>query len=143
MSVEVAGRSPRARARILLRAARCVPLLAAIAARPRAAPLACAAAPRELIEAWLQTTIAAEQRKRSALVKEAEAARAAEKLSKWATLVVANLYRISDDANSVIVEDWDSGGTPTELSFDLTKGTPREQADVAFAKARRLRRCFL
>ena len=38
-----------------------------------------------------------------------------------------------------MVEDWENDGEPTELRFE-GKGTPKEQADAAFAKARRLRR---
>ena len=53
--------------------------------------------------------------------------------------MVANLYRIDGKATSVVVEDWENGGAPTELRFD-GEGSPREQADKAFAKARRLRR---
>lgn len=72
--------------------------------------------------------------------KEAEAARSSERLSAWATLVVANLYRIDDQASSAVVEDWENGGKPTTLTFDPTKGTPRQQAEAAFTKARRMRR---
>jgi len=41
----------------------------------------------------------------------------------------------------VTVEDWDKDGEMVTLKFD-TKAhhSPREEADVAFAKARRLRR---
>ena len=120
-------------------------LLAALVARPRyIAPFACAAAPsillRPVLTTWLDNTIANEQKKRASLQKEAEAARKAERLSQWATLVVSNLYRIKDDTKSVVVEDWDNGGQETELTFDTTKGTPKQQADDAFKKARKMRR---
>ena len=43
--------------------------------------------------------------------------------------------------SQVTVEDWDKDGEMVTLKFD-TKAhhSPREEADVAFAKARRLRR---
>ena len=133
------------------RAARALPLLAALS-RPQSflrsgfAPFACAAAATssssvsDLLAAWLDKALTAEARKRKALQKEADAARSAERLGQWATLVVANLYRIDPAAERAIVEDWENGGTPTELKFDPSEGTPREQADKAFAKARKLRR---
>ena len=114
--------------------------------RSEFAPLACAAAATssssvsDLLAAWLDKALTAEARKRKALQKEADAARSAERLGQWATLVVANLYRIDPAAERAIVEDWENGGTPTELKFEPSEGTPREQADKAFAKARRLRR---
>ena len=121
-----------------------LPLLAAIVApRPRwTAPYACAAAVslRPRLDSWLQSTISNEERRRVALTKEAEAARNAERLSQWATLVVANLYRIDDRTTKIVVEDWEKDGAPTELTFDAGQGSPREQADRAFDKARRLRR---
>jgi hypothetical protein len=41
----------------------------------------------------------------------------------------------------VDVEDWENGGRIVTLKFDLkTHGGPRQEADAAFAKARRLRR---
>lgn len=92
------------------------------------------------LDAFLDAALNAEQRKRSSLLKEAEAAKKAERLSAWATLVVANLYRIDSNAESVVVEDWENGGQATELRFDAKGGTPREQADKAFAKARKMRR---
>ena len=131
---------------------RAVPLLAAISRpslTPRCfgAPLACAASSgtessglAPVLAGWLDSTLSNERRKRASLAKEAEAARKAEKLGQWATLVIANLYRIDDRATSVVVEDWDNGGQPTELRFDQSDGTPREQADKAFVKARKLRR---
>ena len=121
-----------------------LPLLAAIVApRPRwTAPYACAAAVslRPRLDSWLQSTISNEERRRVALTKEAEAARNAERLSQWATLVVANLYRIDDRTTKIVVEDWEKDGAPTELTFEAGQGSPREQADRAFDKARRLRR---
>jgi NFACT N-terminal and middle domains len=135
---------------VVARAARALPLLAALS-RPQSflrsgfAPFACAAAATssssvsDLLAAWLDKALTAEARKRKALQKEADAARSAERLGQWATLVVANLYRIDPAAERAIVEDWENGGTPTELKFDPSEGTPREQADKAFAKARKLR----
>ena len=132
--------------------ARAFPALLAALSRPQTflrsefAPLACAAAATssssvsDLLAAWLDKALTAEARKRKALQKEADAARSAERLGQWATLVVANLYRIDPAAERAIVEDWENGGTPTELKFEPSEGTPREQADKAFAKARRLRR---
>ena len=132
--------------------ARAFPALLAALSRPQTflrsevAPLACAAAATssssvsDLLAAWLDKALTAEARKRKALKKEADAARSAERLGQWATLVVANLYRIDPAAERAIVEDWENGGTPTELKFEPSEGTPREQADKAFAKARRLRR---
>ena len=125
-----------------------VPLLAFIKPSPRAfaAPFACAAAsaPQASLApqlcAWVDNALSNENRKRAALAKEAQQARQAEKLGQWATLVVSNLYRIDDRMTSVVVEDWDNNGQPTELTFDLANGTPKEQADKAFVKARRLRR---
>ena len=129
-----------------------LPVLAVLV-RPRALPLvaartcvplmvrACASTSSpSALDSWLDGALSAERRKRASLVKEAEAARSAERLSAWATLVVANLYRIDDTATSVIVEDWENDGQPTELRFDPDAGTPRQQADAAFVKARRLRR---
>ena len=129
-----------------------LPVLAVLV-RPRALPLvaartcvplmvrACASTSSpSALDSWLDGALSAERRKRASLVKEAEAARSAERLSAWATLVVANLYRIDDTATSVIVEDWENEGQPTELRFDPDAGTPRQQADAAFVKARRLRR---
>lgn len=101
-----------------------------------ASPLACAG-PR--LETWIEKTIAAEGRRRAALEKEESAARGAEKLGQWATLVVSNLYRIDDDMKSIVVENWEDGGTPTELRFD-PETTPKQQAEAAFKKARRMRR---
>ena len=136
---------------VVARAARALPLLAVLS-RPQSflrsgfAPFACAAAATssssvsDLLAAWLDKALTAEARKRKALQKEADAARSAERLGQWATLVVANLYRIDPAAERAIVEDWENGGTPTELKFDPSEGTPREQADKAFAKARKLRR---
>ena len=132
--------------------ARAFPALLAALSRPQTflrsefAPLACAAAATssssvsDLLAAWLDKALTAEARKRKALQKEADAACSAERLGQWATLVVANLYRIDPAAERAIVEDWENGGTPTELKFEPSEGTPREQADKAFAKARRLRR---
>ena len=128
-----------------------LPVLAVLV-RPRALPLvaartcvplmvrACASTSSpSALDSWLDGALSAEAQAAS-LVKEAEAARSAERLSAWATLVVANLYRIDDTATSVIVEDWENEGQPTELRFDPDAGTPRQQADAAFVKARRLRR---
>ena len=106
----------------------------------RTSPLLACAVGRPAVEAWLDGAIAAERRKRAALQKEAEAAKKAEALGRWATLVVSNLYRIGPRDEKVIVEDWDRGGRPTELRFPPSEGTPKEQADAAFKKARRLRR---
>lgn len=121
-----------------------LPLFASLLARPKlarmhVAPLACVAASSGL-DAWLEKALSAEQRRRTSLEKEMQAARGAERLSTWATLVVANLYRIDNDATSVVVEDWENGGAPTTLTFDASEGSPKQQADKAFAKARRLRR---
>jgi hypothetical protein len=89
----------------------------------------------------LRHALEREERKRSSLVKEAESAQKAESLGKWATLVTANLYRIPADAERADVEDWDVGGRVVTLKFDLkTHGSPRQEAEAAFAKARRLRR---
>jgi predicted ribosome quality control (RQC) complex YloA/Tae2 family protein len=118
-----------------------MPLMALM--RPRFPVSMCSAAGSSLslqLNTWLESTRAVEERKRASLQKEAEAARAAEKLAQWATLVVSNLYQIDDHAESVIVEDWERDGKLTELRFDRGTGSPREQADAAFAKARRLRR---
>ncbi|EOD09111.1 hypothetical protein EMIHUDRAFT_216979 [Emiliania huxleyi CCMP1516] len=122
-------------------------LFSASLLRPRAfaAPLACATAQAEALlgprlRKWLGSSLEAERRKQIALAKEAEAARSAERLAEWATLVVANLWQIDDRATSAVVEDWNNGGAKVKLSFAGGQGTPREQADAAFAKARRLRR---
>lgn len=123
-----------------------LPLLAALSRPSRCSPLlTCSIASsttslKPQLETWITKSVSAEERKRAALQKEADAALKAEKLGQWATLVVANLYRIDDKATSAIVEDWENGGRPTELKFDASSGTPREQADKAFAKARKLRR---
>ena len=110
--------------------------------RISSAPFACAAAVRPQIEEWIDTALRAEKRKRVSLEKEAKAVLAAERLSQWATLVVSNLYRINNEstASVVVVEDWENGGAPTELRFDASKGSPREQAEAAFISARRMRR---
>ena len=99
---------------------RAVPLLAAICRpiRISTAPFACAAASFSppngglglQLTSWLDNSINNEQRKRVSLAKEAEAARKAERLGQWATLVIANLYRIDDKATSAVVEDWDNDG---------------------------------
>lgn len=89
----------------------------------------------------LKQALEKEERKLTSLVKEAESAKKAESLGKWATLVTGNLYRIPAGAERVDVEDWEAGGQIVTLKFDLkTHGSPREEADAAFAKARRLRR---
>lgn len=106
---------------------------------PRAVCL-CTAPVHSLLQPWFEQTLTAERRKRTALKKEEDAARKAEGLGAWATLVVANLYRIDASAESVTVEDWAQGGAPTELRFAPGAGTPQEQADAAFKKARKLRR---
>ena len=109
-----------------------------------AAPLACAAFKdfdvRPRLTNWLDSSIEAEGRRRASLEKEEKAAQKAERLSQWATLVVANLYRIPSTVDSFIVEDWENGGRPVELRFAAGEGTPKEQADAAFKKARRMRR---
>jgi len=89
----------------------------------------------------LGAALSKEERKRASLVRESQAAKTAESLGKWATLVTSNLYRIQADAEHAEVEDWDNGGVTVTLRFDLkTYASPREQAEAAFAKARRLRR---
>ena len=99
------------------------------------APSLCAAASTGVnslapqLSTWLDKALAAEERKRGALAKEADAAKNAEKLGHWATLVVSNLYRIDSTTERVTVEDWDNGGQPTELVFNPADGTPKEQAD--------------
>ena len=112
-------------------------------------PLRCAAARlcttgepglQQALQQALANALDREQRKRASLEKEAATATKAEGLGRWATLIVNNLYRIPSDATSVVVEDWEDGGKEVTLSFDLQKGTPHEQAEAAFASARRLRR---
>mmetsp|Transcript_71846 Transcript_71846/g.142422 ORF Transcript_71846/g.142422 Transcript_71846/m.142422 type:complete len:402 (-) Transcript_71846:90-1295(-) len=104
------------------------------------APAACASILQPRLTLWIDKTLEAERRKRAALDKEAKEATKAERLGQWATLVVANLYRIDERDERVVVEDWENGGQPTELVFKSGEGTPLEQAEAAFKKARRLRR---
>jgi len=47
-----------------------------------------------MLAANLRLALDREERKQSSLVKEAQAAKQAESLGKWATLVTSNLYRI-------------------------------------------------
>ncbi len=119
-------------------------LLAAAASRPLrgGAPtcLSTSTAAVPSIQSWLDVAVDTERRRRSSLEKEAAAAAEAEDLGAWATLVTANLYRIDPGCRSVVVEDWERGGESVELEFDPLKGTPQEQADAAFKKARKLRR---
>jgi len=71
---------------------------------------------------------------------EAAKAERAERLGKWAELVVANLYRLEDGMTSLSVDDYESGKKVT-LKFNTGKyKSPREEAEAAFALARRLRR---
>ena len=93
-----------------------------------------------MLNGWLTKTLDAEDRKRASLQKEAEQAKRAEELGKWATLVVSNLYRIEPSATSATVEDWENDGKPIVIKLDTTKGTAQAQADEAFTKARKLRR---
>lgn len=93
-----------------------------------------------VLNQWLELSMQNEERRRMALCKEAEHAASAEALGKWATLIVSNLYRIDSKAERVVVEDWQEGGKPIELKLDSSAGTPQEQAEEAFRKARRLRR---
>mmetsp|Transcript_8291 Transcript_8291/g.19812 ORF Transcript_8291/g.19812 Transcript_8291/m.19812 type:complete len:363 (+) Transcript_8291:13-1101(+) len=92
------------------------------------------------LNGWILKALDSEERRRNSLQKEAQRAQRAEQLGKWGTLVVSNLYRIDPAASTVVVEDWEDGGAKVELSFDPQKGTPQEQADAAFAVARKLRR---
>ena len=108
-------------------------------------PFACEAAPAAqslfpALNGWLSKALDAEDRKRASLQKEAEQAKRAEDLGKWATLVVSNLYRIEPSATSVTVEDWENEGKPVVITLEPTKGTAQAQADEAFTKARKLRR---
>ncbi|KAL3917840.1 MAG: hypothetical protein SGPRY_006245, partial [Prymnesium sp.] len=89
---------------------------------------------------WLCEAEASESRRRASLLREAEQAKHAEELGRWATLVVSNLYRIEPSASSVLVEDWEDGGRQIELKLDPASGTAQEQAEQAFSKARKLRR---
>lgn len=93
-----------------------------------------------LLEEWLVDALNSEGRRRASLHREREQAQRAESLGKWATLVVSNLYRIPQGAESVVVEDWEDGCKKVKLKLDPSKGTAQEQADEAFAKARKLRR---
>ena len=89
----------------------------------------------------LAKAIEGESRKRASLMKEQAAAADAEALSRWATLVTANLYQIPQGASSATVEDWERNGAEVTLRFDLDKyASAREEADAAFTKARKLRR---
>uniref|UniRef100_A0A7S4FAE2 NFACT RNA-binding domain-containing protein n=1 Tax=Chrysotila carterae TaxID=13221 RepID=A0A7S4FAE2_CHRCT len=91
--------------------------------------------------AALDAAMEAEKRKRASLEKEAAAAADAQALGKWATLVTSNLYRIPSDATTAVVEDWERGGETVILNFDLKNfSSPKEQAEAAFTRARRLRR---
>ena len=128
--------SKRALTSMHLAAAATVRLLAASLLRPRArAPFACSASLRPAIESWLDGALANEQRKRASLQKEADAAASAERMGQWATLVVANLYRIDDRAESAVVEDWENGGEPVTLTFDKALG--RGRGDVSNKATRR------
>lgn len=92
-------------------------------------------------EDWLADALARElereRRKLRSLEKEAAEASKAEELGKWAQLVVANMYRLSETDRIAWVEDWEKGGELVELVFSKP---PKVEAEEAFAKARRLRR---
>lgn len=65
----------------------------------------------------------------------------AESLIKWANLVVANLGSISPKSTRITVQDYSTGdGHEISLELDPSKGSAKEQADIAFKKARKLRR---
>ncbi|KAJ8598772.1 hypothetical protein CTAYLR_009864 [Chrysophaeum taylorii] len=84
----------------------------------------------------LEKALEQERRKAASLRKEAEEAEKAEKLGRWAQLVVANMYQLSDLTKSVEVDDWETG---EKVTLTFTK-SPREDSEAAFARARRLRR---
>ena len=49
-----------------------------------------------------------------------------------ATLVVANLYRINERDERVVVEDWENDGKLTELVFKSGAGTPLVDVSETF-----------
>lgn len=94
----------------------------------------------DTLHSWITHSLQIEERRHASLQKEAKEAKRSESLGRWATLIVSNLYRIDQNAKRVVVEDWEDNGKKVELQLDPTKGTAQEQADAAFAKARKLRR---
>jgi predicted ribosome quality control (RQC) complex YloA/Tae2 family protein len=115
--------------------------VARISAHPRACEAAAGATTLlPVLDQWLERAVQSEERRRTALQKEASQAASAESLGKWATLVVSNLYRIEPLAERAMVEDWEAGGKPVQLKLNPSQGTAQEQAEEAFKKARRLRR---
>lgn len=110
-----------------------------------AASMCTAASPESELERRLRDGLAkaieGEARKHASLAKEKASAASAEALSRWATLVTANLYQIPEGASRVTVEDWENDGAEVTLKFDLEKyRSGREEAEAAFTKARKLRR---
>ncbi|KAJ1445160.1 hypothetical protein M885DRAFT_550816 [Pelagophyceae sp. CCMP2097] len=96
---------------------------------------------RSLLRKALSKALDGEARKANALRKEGDEATKAEAMGHRANLIVSNLYRISDDAAFVDVEDWEHDGVVQRITFDRKKFTSaRLEAEAAFTKARRLRR---
>ena len=109
---------------------------------PGAAANAAGAAERARLLAVVDGWVEQCRTKMRSLQKERVSADSAEKLGEWGSMVVANLYRIPAGATTVEVPRWDGQGREvTEvLELDPAAGTPNEQAEKAFNKARKLRR---
>jgi len=105
-----------------------------------------------MLRAHVAEAIVKEERKRLALHKEAEQALQSEELAAKAELVIANLHALKEGECSsgaggreLRLADWarlDEEGQPTHVSVVLPAGagSPREWAEAAFKKARRMRR---
>ena len=138
MRVAHLGRTLGALPRLPWSAAR--PLAVLLMSAPHPPPRGAASAAASLVDILAREMDREERRAKALETQRANAAKADE-LSRFGALVTANLYRIPPDAPSATVEDWEAGGKEVTLTFDLgTYGSAREQAEAAFAKARRLRR---
>ena len=138
MRVAHLGRTLGALPRLPWSAAR--PLAVLLMSAPHPPTRGAASAAASLVDILAREMDREERRAKALETQRANAAKADE-LSRFGALVTANLYRIPPDAPSATVEDWEDGGKEVTLKFDLgTYGSAREQAEAAFAKARRLRR---
>lgn len=99
--------------------------------------LSSASSEEDWLAGALNRELKREGRKLRSLEKEATEASKAEGLGKWAQLVVANMYRLSETDRTAWVEDWEKDGELVELVFSKP---PQVEAEEAFATARRLKR---
>ena len=96
---------------------------------------------RAILLRILQDQAESQNRKHLALLKEKEAVQKANAYTKWAKLVVQNLWKVEPGMKTLTVQDWENDGRPVTLKFDLDNyETPHDEAEAAFAKARRYKR---